>query len=136
VPRVFERVGHDRSAILTAIRDSRVGKRNALLNANTFSDLPVRRLGQLQGHVTRAQSKRGRWVTRRRFAPRQHRAIHRVRDRRLASLWRPIRRPAPAPGFTEKPRRANRRRYEMALVQTSRDRLTLRDFSYVCPTCG
>jgi hypothetical protein len=42
----------------------------------------------------------------------------------------------PLPGFTEKPRRAESERYEMALVQTSLDRLTLRNFSYVCRNVG
>lgn len=38
----------------------------------------------------------------------------------------------PLPGFNEKPRRADSARYEEALVRTTFDRLTLRNFAYVC----
>lgn len=37
----------------------------------------------------------------------------------------------PLPGFKEKPRRADSSRYEEALVMTTFDRLTLRNFAYV-----
>lgn len=42
----------------------------------------------------------------------------------------------PLPGFKEKPRRAESDRYEKALAQTGLDRLTLRNFSYVCRNVG
>ncbi len=42
----------------------------------------------------------------------------------------------PLPGFKIKQRRAESKRYEMALNETKLDRLTLRNFSYVCRNVG